>query len=111
VEENAALNGFTLGTEPGALAMVVAEGMDDEFLTARAPYDLLIANILADPLIALAPDFAAAVATRGNIVLSGLLVTQEAAVLSAYRKAGFRLQRRLHRGDWAVLWLRQRYRG
>lgn len=111
VEENAARNGFTMGTEPGALAMVVAAGMADEFLTARAPYDLLIANILAGPLIDLAPHFAAAVCARGHIVLSGLLVTQEAAVLSAYRKAGFRLQQRLHRGDWAVLWLRQRYRG
>lgn len=111
VEENAALNGFTMGTEPGALAMVVAQGMDDAFLQARAPYDLLIANILAGPLIDLAPDFAAAVFERGHIVLSGLLVTQEAAVLAAYRKAGFRLQARLHRGDWAVLWLRQRYRG
>lgn len=111
VEKNAALNGFTMGTEPGALAMVVAEGMADEFLQARAPYDLLIANILAGPLIDLAPDFAASVCERGHIVLSGLLVTQEAAVLAAYRKAGFRLQRRLHRGDWAVLWLRQRYRG
>jgi len=100
-----------MGTEPGALAMVIAEGMDDEFLTARAPYDLLIANILAGPLIDLAPDFAAAMAPRGNIVLSGLLVTQEAAVLAAYRRAGFRLQARLHRGDWAILWLRHRFHG
>ncbi len=111
VIENAAANGYTMGTEPGALAMVVAEGMDDDFLAARAPYDLLIANILAAPLIALAGDFANAVYQRGNIVLSGLLVTQEAAVLSAYRKAGFRLQARIHRGDWAVLWLRHRFRG
>jgi len=111
VIENADRNGFTMGTEPGALAMVIAEGMDDEFLTARAPYDLLIANILAGPLIDLAPDFAAAMAPRGNIVLSGLLVTQEAAVLAAYRRAGFRLQARLHRGDWAILWLRHRFHG
>ncbi|MEO5705918.1 MAG: 50S ribosomal protein L11 methyltransferase [Alteraurantiacibacter sp.] len=111
VIENAAGNGFTMGTEPGALAMVVAEGMDDAFLAARAPYDLLIANILAAPLIALAGDFADAMYQRGNIVLSGLLVTQEAQVLSAYRKAGFRLQARIHRGDWAVLWLRHRFQG
>jgi ribosomal protein L11 methyltransferase len=111
VEENAVLNGFTLGTAPGELAMVVAEGMDNALLQARAPYDLLIANILAGPLIDLAPDFAAAVSPRGHIVLSGLLVAQEAQVLAAYLRQGFRLQKRLRRGDWAVLWLRERYRG
>jgi ribosomal protein L11 methyltransferase len=111
VEENADRNGIAMGTLPGELAMVVAQGMDDDFLEARAPYDLLIANILAAPLIALAPDFATAMRPRGNVLLSGLLVTQEAQVLAAYRKAGYRLQARLHRGDWAVLWLRHRYRG
>lgn len=111
VEENAALNGFAMGTAPGELAMVVAEGMDDALLQERAPYDLLIANILAGPLIDLAPDFAAAVTQRGHIVLSGLLVTQEPQVLAAYLRAGFRLHQRLYRGDWAVLWLRGRYQG
>jgi ribosomal protein L11 methyltransferase len=111
VIENAEGNGFIMGTEPGALSMVVAEGVSDPFLEARAPFDLLIANILAAPLVALALDFADVTAERGNILLSGLLVTQEAAVLAAYRKAGFRLQARLHRGDWAVLWLRHRFLG
>ena len=111
VVDNARLNGFRMGVGPGELAMVVAEGMDDAFLQARAPYDLLIANILAAPLITLAPDFAACMAPRGNLLLSGLLVTQEAQVLRAYRRAGYRLQARLHRGDWAVLWLRHRFPG
>src|SRR5690606_1465901 len=46
VVENALLNAVRLGTGPGALAMVVAESLDDAILAGRAPYDLVIANIL-----------------------------------------------------------------
>lgn len=108
VVENALLNSIPLGTAPGSLAMVVAEGMDDALLAGRAPYDLIIANILAGPLIELAGDFADAVAPRGSILLAGLLETQEPAVRAAYRTAGFRLAARLVNGEWSVLWLRRR---
>jgi ribosomal protein L11 methyltransferase len=109
VEENAALNGVAMGIGPGQLEMVIAQGMEDHTLADRALYDLLIANILAAPLIDLAPDFAAAMAPRSHIVLSGLLTTQEAKVRAAYYRVGFRLQARLTQGDWSILWLRQRY--
>ena len=108
VVENALLNAIPLGTRRGELAMVVAEGMDHPLLSARAPYDLLIANILAGPLIELAGDFADAVAPRGHLLLAGLLETQEPAVRAAYRTAGFRLAARLLDGDWSILWLRRR---
>ena len=105
---NALLNRIPLGTGRGELAMVVAEGMDDAILAGRAPYDLVIANILAGPLVALAGDFADAVAPRGHVLLAGLLETQEPAVRAAYRTAGFRLAARLVNGDWSILWLRRR---
>jgi ribosomal protein L11 methyltransferase len=108
VEENVILNGVRLGTLPGELAMVIAEGMDHQLLHTRAPYDLLIANILAGPLIELAGDFADAVAPGGHVLLAGLLETQEAAVRATYRTAGFRLAARLVNGDWSILWLRRR---
>ena len=111
VVENCELNGVQLGTRRGQLAMVIADGMDDPALAARAPFDLLIANILAAPLIDMAFDFAEAVAPRGSILLAGLLETQEAKVRAAYRKAGFRLHRRLVNGDWSILWLRHRFLG
>jgi ribosomal protein L11 methyltransferase len=79
-------------------------------LRAAAPYDLVIANILAGPLIELAPDFAVSVMAGGNLLLAGLLETQEAAVREAYRQAGFRLAARMVRGDWSILWLRRRAR-
>jgi len=108
VVENALLNRIPLGTRPGELAVVIAEGLDDAILAGRAQYDLVIANILAGPLIALAADFTDAVAPRGHLLLAGLLETQEAAVRAAYRTAGFRLAARLVNGDWSILWLRRR---
>jgi ribosomal protein L11 methyltransferase len=108
VVENALLNGIPLGTRPGELAMVVAEGFDHALLAGRAPYDLVIANILAGPLVALAGDFADAVRPGGHLLLAGLLTTQEPAVRAACRTAGFRLAARIVNGDWSILWLRRR---
>ena len=108
VADNAALNDFRLGANPGELVMVIADGMHDPLLEARGPYDLLIANILAAPLIDLAKDFANAVQPGGNILLAGLLETQEPAVRKAYRVAGFRLAERRVNGDWSILWMRKR---
>lgn len=108
VEDNASANGFALGSRPGELTMIVADGMDDPLLRTRGPYDLLIANILAGPLVELAPGFAEAVVPGGEVLLAGLLRTQEQRVRRAYRRAGFRLRARLVNGDWAILWLRRR---
>ena len=109
VEENAGLNAVPMGPKAGEAVMVVAEGMDDPLIQMRGPYDLLIANILAGPLVELAPDFAKAVMPGGSLLLAGLLAgEQEAAVARAMRRAGFRLAARLQRGDWAILWLRRR---
>src|SRR5690606_38018621 len=96
------------GGRPGELAMVVADGMEHPLLQARAPYDLLIANILAGPLVDLAPDFAHAVVPGGHLLLAGLLERQEPRVRRAYRAAGFRLAARIVDGDWSILWLRRR---
>jgi ribosomal protein L11 methyltransferase len=109
VAENAGLNAIPLGTARGQVAMVTVEGTDHPLIQRRAPYDLIIANILAGPLIGLAGDFADLAAPRGNLLLAGLLETQEPAVRAAYRTAGFRLAARLVNGDWSILWLRKRW--
>jgi len=108
VVENALANAVPLGTAPGQLATVVAEGMGDAILAGRAPYDLVVANILAGPLVALAGDFGDTVRAGGSVLLAGLLEAQEPAVRAAYRTAGFRLAARLVNGDWSILWLRRR---
>ncbi|ALG61678.1 MULTISPECIES: 50S ribosomal protein L11 methyltransferase [Sphingomonadales] len=106
VRENAHGNAVPLGQRPGALHYVTAPGMDDPGLRARAPYDLLIANILAGPLITLAPDFARAVQPGAYVVLAGLLTTQEARVTRAYLQQGLRREHRIVDGDWSILCLR-----
>jgi len=103
VEHNAATNGIAIGDSAGALTMVIAEGLEDKQLQQRGPYDLVIANILAGPLIDLSPDVAAVTAPQGHAVLSGLLGTQADAVAGAYRAQGFTLEERLDLGDWTVL--------
>ena len=109
VLDNAAMNSIAMGAGSGALTMVIADGMHDPLLSLRGPYDLLIANILAGPLVDLAPDFAAAVAPKGSLLLAGLLAgEQERQVRRAYARAGFRPRARLQRGDWAILWMRRR---
>ena len=108
VEENARLNDIPMGARGGEVTMVVAAGLDHPLLEARGPYDLIIANILAGPLIELAPHFARALVPGGGLVLSGLLETQEPPVRAACRRAGLRLARRAVHGDWSVLWFRRR---
>ncbi len=108
IADNADANGVTLGTRRGELLRVIAPGLDHPLLAARGPYDLIVANILAGPLIALAPAFASALVPGGNVLLAGLLATQEPAVRRAYRRVGLRLAARSVRGDWAILWLRRR---
>jgi len=100
--DNAAINQVTIGHGAGELLLGVAEGMESPLLTARAPFDLIIANILAGPLIELAEDFATALAPGATIILAGLLATQADGVVTAYEKLGFILADR-GSGEWPVL--------
>ncbi|MET1110762.1 MAG: 50S ribosomal protein L11 methyltransferase [Allosphingosinicella sp.] len=107
-EENAAINGVRAGRARGQLELIVAEGMEHPRLKARSPYDLVIANILAGPLIALAPSVAAAIAPGGRLILAGLLDHQAPAVAAAYRRQGMMLTGRVERGEWPTLVMRKR---
>lgn len=106
--ENAGLNAVPLGQGAGEVAVAIAPGLEHPLFEGRAPYDLLIANILAQPLIDLAPAFAEAVAGGGDVLLAGLLDAQEEAVTAAYREAGFDFHQRTSRDGWSILWLRKR---
>ena len=86
---------------------VHASGLNDARVRAGGPYDLVFANILAPPLVALAQDIKGALRPGGSAILSGLLRTQARRVLAAYISRGFRLQRRLNRDAWATLVLRR----
>ncbi len=98
--ENAALNQCDA-------RFVHASGLNDQKVRAEGPYDLVFANILAPPLVALSQDIKLALKPGGIAILSGLLRTQERRVLAAYMSKGFRLVRRLHRDAWATLVLKR----
>jgi len=98
--ENAVANGVD------GLHLIVADGTLDDAVTAAAPYDLVIANILAGPLVSMAPELAAIAAPAATIVLAGLLETQRAQVVAAYEACGCTPLTADRRNDWSVLTLR-----
>lgn len=96
--ENAAAN------DVGSLVRAAtADGMQHPAIAAAAPFDLILANILAGPLTKLAPDIAAATAPGGTLVLSGLLRNQENLVLGFYRPHGLILRGVKRMGPWSAL--------
>lgn len=95
--ENAAANGIE------GVDLVVADGALSDAITAGAPYDLVIANILAGPLVSMAPELAAIAAPDATIVLAGLLETQRAQVVEAFEACGCTLEASDRRGDWTIL--------
>jgi ribosomal protein L11 methyltransferase len=84
-----------------------APGFADPIFRARAPFDLIVANILARPLMRLAPDMARSVRLGGSLILSGILERQRNAVLSAYIGQNLRHVRTLTRGEWVTLHLKR----
>ncbi|OAN61616.1 50S ribosomal protein L11 methyltransferase [Sphingomonas sp. TDK1] len=95
--ENAAANDIE------GVDLVVADGALSDAITAKAPYDLVIANILAGPLVSMAPELAAIAAPGATIVLAGLLETQRAQVVEAFEVCGCTLEAFDRRGDWTIL--------
>ena len=103
--DNALINGVKLGHGEGELLLALGAGMSSPLLSARAPFDLIIANILAGPLTELAGDFAKTILPGGTIVLAGILDMQANAVAAAYEKLGLSL-REPGSGEWPVMVLR-----
>ncbi len=101
--ENAEINGAR-----GLFSSYLAAGTRHPAIRAGAPYDVVIANILAGPLVALAGDFAVATKRGGTLILSGLLSWQARWITAIYAAQGFRLERRHIIGDWATLTLIRR---
>jgi ribosomal protein L11 methyltransferase len=97
-EENVRLNGVAPQVQ-----CLTATGTRHAALQARAPYDLIIANILAKPLRHLAPEIAAVIKPEGRLILSGLLCEQAHRVASVYAGWGFAVEQRLTYGEWMTL--------
>lgn len=86
---------------------VLADGLSHPDVARHVPYDLVFANILAAPLVELAPQITEAVRPGGAVILSGLLRTQEQRVLDAYLPRGMSLERTIHHDAWSALLLRR----
>ncbi len=99
---NVAANGLD-----SRVTCVEAAGFGHPDLSARAPYDLIFANILKQPLIDLAPDMKSHLAPGGYAVLSGILSRQADEVVEAYGSHGIHQVRRATIGDWVTLLLRK----
>ncbi len=96
--ENARLNGVAR-----LVRVLRSEGLSAAGVRRAGPFDIVTANILADPLVRLAPALVRHLAPRGVVVLSGLLRRQERAVLAAYAAQGLAPLRRRRLGQWSVL--------
>jgi len=91
----------------GRVGCVESIGFDSPVVQAGAPFDLIFANILKGPLIELAPDMAAHLASGGLAILSGLLIEQAEKIVEVYQAQGFDLQTREDLGEWSALTLRR----
>lgn len=100
--ENARLNGVAQW-----IRTRVSDGYSHREVGEWAPYDLVCANILAEPLCGMARDLAAHLAPGGRAVLAGLLTRQARRVFRRHRAQGLVLQDRLELGDWTTLVLRK----
>lgn len=87
----------------GTIDLYVSEGFDHPSLQKKAPFDLIVANILAEPLLLLAPFMAKYSTSRGRLILSGLLDEQETKIRSAYEEYGFVLQDKIVLDEWIAL--------
>ena len=86
---------------------VTAPGIRHPDIVREAPYDLIFANILARPLMRLAPSIASVAAQRCDLVLSGLLPRDVNGILSTYAKQGFRFVYRMDLEGWVSLHLKR----
>lgn len=96
--DNAAQNG--VGKQIIALE---ATGVNHPTIQQNAPYDLIVANILAGPLMALAPAIGRIAQKGAVVILSGILQHQARGVINAYARQGMVLNQKLQRKDWTTL--------
>ena len=100
--ENARINGVANG-----IHLATAPGFHHAVFREHGPFDLIIANILARPLMKLAPELVQHLADHGTVILSGILSSQRWKVISAYNGAGLRHMRTTWMNGWVTIELRK----
>ncbi len=107
VATRVALDNVRLNGVSGFVGTATATGFHHPVFKTNGPFDLIVANILARPLMALAPDMAKNLAEGGSLVLSGILDSQRDAVLAAYVAQRFRHVATLHKEGWSTIHLKR----
>lgn len=107
--DNAILN--RLGHLNGGPTFLIADGLKDRGIQTRSPFDLVVANILAAPLVRLAPAVAELMANGGMLVLSGILIPQAREVCARYGSLGLEMTRHDRHHGWSTITLRMRRHG
>lgn len=108
VSIDVAESNIVANTAPKRIETLVATGLSHPRLRRTKSFDLVVANILADPLIRLARDIRGIIRPGGSLVLSGILIPQAPAVIAAYVAQGFALQRHDRVTGWSTLILMRR---
>ena len=96
-----AANARAAGKE-ACITAVQADGFDHRSVADYAPYDVIVMNILAEPLVRLAHDAYAHTAHGGLVMLSGILLHQKDYIIDIYQSSGFEALHSLRLGDWAA---------
>ena len=101
-QANARING-DMSIMHGRMFFVSAPGLRDKVIRRAQPFDLIVANILAGPLMQMAGDISPALATGGMLVLSGILVEQAAEVAALYTSHNLHIDRHTQSDNWSTL--------
>lgn len=91
----------------GQIAVAYSDGYNSEIVQKNAPYDVILANILARPLIAMAPDMAKNLKIGGYAVISGFIDEQVDWVVGAHEKYGLALQKIYVKDGWRAALLKR----
>lgn len=86
-----------------AVHAVHSDGFAHPQIAAQAPYELILMNILAEPLLGLAHEAVAHLAPDGLLIMSGMLLWQQDHIIEAYQLLGLALAHRIQQGDWVTL--------
>lgn len=105
-ERHAEMNGVTVGK--GCLLAACGDGFKTPEVNTHKPYELIIMNILAGPVIEMAPETVAVLDENGYVILSGMLREQADLVTAAYEGLGLTLTGRYDLGEWTALALQKR---
>jgi ribosomal protein L11 methyltransferase len=85
------------------IVAIEATGLDHRIIAGNAPYDLIVANILAGPLQSLAPGVARIAQQGATVILSGILNTQASRVVAAYARQSVVLRQKIVKKEWTTL--------